>query len=208
METNFQRLDIYDVEELNNKRPETSMLQRKARHAVVFRPDRVVMRDGWVDSTLFHEAAYNEALVHPAMFSHTNPKKVAIIGGGDGSSLREALKHKTVEEALLLELDETIINVSKIHMPEWSDCSDLKGSADWCIEDPRTKVYHEDALAWFVERFSKGNSTEEPIDVVIMNALYVIENCRCSACSYHFAHIHLFSSQGRRIGKCLCRGFL
>jgi spermidine synthase len=171
VETNFQRLDIYDVEDLNNKRPETSLLQRKARHAVVLRTDRVVMLNGWVESTLFHEAAYNEALVHPAMFSHPNPKKVAIIGGGEGSSLRETLKHKTVEEALLLELDETIVNVSKIHMPEWSDCSDLKGSADWCIEDPRTKVFHEDALSWFADRYSNDNSTEEPIDVVILNAL-------------------------------------
>lgn len=174
VETNYQKLDIYDVEDLNNERPETSLLQRRSqdsRHAVVFRPDRVVMRDGWVESTLFHEAAYHEALVHPALFAHVNPKRIAIIGGGEGASLREVLKHNTVEEAVLLEIDETIVNVSKEHMPEWSDCSDLKGSASWCIEDPRTKLYHEDALTWFVDRYSSVQESTEPLDVVIMNAL-------------------------------------
>lgn len=130
------------------------------------------MRDGWVESTLFHEAAYHEALVHPALFAHDDPKRVAIIGGGEGASLREVLKHKTVEEAVLLEIDETIVNVSKIHMPEWSDCSDLKGSAAWCIDDARTRLFHEDALEWFVDHYASSEASDAaPMDVVIMNAL-------------------------------------
>jgi len=163
------------VKEVNNERLDTSSLLKRrsqdARHAVVVKPDRVVMRDGWVESTLFHEAAYHEALVHPALFAHANPKRVAIIGGGEGASLREVLKHKTVEEAVLLEIDETIVNVSKEYMPEWSDCSDLKGSAAWCIKDPRTRLYHEDALTWFVDRYASAEASAEAIDVVIMNAL-------------------------------------
>ena len=129
------------------------------------------MRDGWVESTLFHEAAYHEALVHPALFAHANPKRVTIIGGGEGASLREVLKHKTVKEAVLLEIDEKIVNLSKEYMPEWSDCSDLNGSASWCFDDPRTKLHHVDALKWFVDRYSSVESTIEPMDVVIMNAL-------------------------------------
>ena len=159
---------------MNNEHTDPSLFGRRSkdtRHPVVFRPDRVVMRNGWVESTLFHEAAYHEALVHPAMFAHTNPKRVAIVGGGEGASLREVLKHNTVEEAVLIEIDEKIVNVSKVHMPEWSDCSDLTGSASWCIEDPRTRLYHEDALTWFVERYSSVEKSADPMDVVILNAL-------------------------------------
>jgi spermidine synthase len=49
---------------------------------------------------------YHEALVHPALFSHSNPKRVAIIGGGEGATLREVLKHNTVSEAIMIEIDE------------------------------------------------------------------------------------------------------
>ncbi len=117
------------------------------------------------------EAAYHEALVHPAMFAHEAPKRVAIIGGGEGATLREVLKHNTVEEAIMIEIDEKMVNVSRQYIPEWSDCSDLEGSANWCVDDPRSTMYYEDALAWFMNRYSNGNSTAEPIDVIIVDAL-------------------------------------
>jgi spermidine synthase len=129
------------------------------------------MLDGVLQSSLFHEAAYHEALVHPALFSHSNPKRVAIVGGGEGATLRETLKHNTVEEAVMIDIDEKMVNVSRQHIPEWSDCSDIVGSASWCGDDPRAKIYYEDALNWFKTRYSDGGNSDMLLDVIIMDAL-------------------------------------
>lgn len=51
---------------------------------------------------------YQEMITHLAMFSHPNPKKVLVIGGGDGGVLREVVKHECVEEAILCDIDEVI----------------------------------------------------------------------------------------------------
>lgn len=50
--------------------------------------------------------SYQEMITHLAMNSHPNPKKVLVIGGGDGGVLREVVKHHTVEEAILCDIDE------------------------------------------------------------------------------------------------------
>lgn len=128
------------------------------------------MLDGWVQSTLFDEVPYHEALVHPALFAHNKPKRVAIIGGGEAATLREVLKHNTIEEAIMIEIDEMMVNVSREYLPEWSNCTDF--GSPWCVEDPRVKMYYEDALAWFMDRFSQLKLIEEEqLDVVIMDAL-------------------------------------
>jgi spermidine synthase len=124
-------------------------------------------------SRVYGEAAYHEALVHPSMFAHENPKRVAIIGGGEGATLREVLKHKTVERVTMLEIDEEMVNLSRTFLPEWSDCSNIQGSAKSCFEDPRAEVVYTDAIAWFIERFGGGKqiAEEDKYDVIIMDAL-------------------------------------
>lgn len=59
-------------------------------------------------------------ITHLAMNSHPNPKKVLVIGGGDGGVLREVVKHDTVEEAVLCDIDEAVIRVSKKYLPGMS----------------------------------------------------------------------------------------
>jgi spermidine synthase len=54
------------------------------------------------------------------LFAHPNPRKVLIIGGGDGGSVREALKHSTIEKIVLVEIDDEVINASKIFFPTLS----------------------------------------------------------------------------------------
>jgi spermidine synthase len=181
VETDFQTIDIFDTafqkKDLVNVYDKS--LHRHGSHNLVptnaARPDRIVFLDGWIQSTLFHEAAYHEALVHPGMFAHARPKRVAIIGGGECATLREVLKHNTVKEAIMIEIDEKMVNASREYLSEWSDCSDIEGSASWCVDDPRVKMYYQDALAWFVDRYSSGKEsreTAEPqLDVIIMDAL-------------------------------------
>ncbi|KAL7555860.1 hypothetical protein ACA910_009942 [Epithemia clementina (nom. ined.)] len=143
--------------------------------------NKKIFLDGVLQSTLHGLEPYHEALVQPALLAHPNPKRVAIIGGGEGATLREVLKHKTVETCVMVEIDAEFIQFGKEYMPEWNDCSDFivpsqqrdgtkSGS---CFDDPRTELYMEDAVAWFIDRYGdKDNiSREDQFDVVIMDAL-------------------------------------
>lgn len=129
--------------------------------------------DGVLQSRRSGDAAYHEALVHPSMFAHDGPKRVAIIGGGEGATLREVLKHKTVEKVVMIEIDKEMVRLSREYLPEWNDCSMLIGRADNCFDDERVEVYYDDAFAWFIDRFGTNStySDDEHFDVIIMDAL-------------------------------------
>jgi Spermine/spermidine synthase domain/S-adenosylmethionine decarboxylase len=135
--------------------------------------DRILFLDHVVQSSRFGLEAYHEALVHPALLAHPDPKRVAIIGGGEGATMREVLKHSTVEKVIMIEIDAAMVDASKIALLEWNDCSDLVGSADSCFDDPRAEIYLEDAVGWFIDRFNKNESISEveKFDVIIMDAL-------------------------------------
>lgn len=63
---------------------------------------------------------YQEMITHLAMNSHPNPQRVLVIGGGDGGVLREVVKHSTVETAILCDIDESVIRLSKKYLPGMS----------------------------------------------------------------------------------------
>lgn len=120
------------------------------------------------------EQAFHETLVHPAMFTHPNPKHIAIVGGGEGASIREILKHKTVESITMIEIDEMVVDIAKVHLPYMNDCSDIDGVAESCFDDERTTLIHEDAVSWFKDHYgSKGKKrNEKPVanfDVIILD---------------------------------------
>eukprot|EP00529_Nitzschia_sp_RCC80_P004790 CAMPEP_0113451936 /NCGR_PEP_ID=MMETSP0014_2-20120614/6591_1 /TAXON_ID=2857 /ORGANISM="Nitzschia sp." /LENGTH=944 /DNA_ID=CAMNT_0000343299 /DNA_START=332 /DNA_END=3166 /DNA_ORIENTATION=- /assembly_acc=CAM_ASM_000159 len=142
-------------------------------HPELFLPDRIVFLDGLLQSRRSGDAPYHEALVHPLLLAHKNPKRVAIIGGGEGATLREVLKHSTIEKVVMIEIDEMMVNTSRKYLPEWNDCSNILGRSDNCFDDPHTELYCEDAFAWFKDRFSNQEDVrpEEKFDIVIMDAL-------------------------------------
>ncbi|NJD56554.1 MAG: polyamine aminopropyltransferase [Nitrospirae bacterium] len=78
---------------------------------------RVLVLDGVVQITQRDEFFYHEMLTHVVMNSHPDPKNVIVIGGGDGGTVREVLKHKSVEKVYFIEIDEEVINVSKTYFP-------------------------------------------------------------------------------------------
>lgn len=176
VETDFQTVDIFDV----IARRTGSLQQYKeslkddssyhAQHAELFRPDRLVFLDGVSQSRRHGEHAYHEALVHPAMIAHANPKRVAIIGGGEGATLREVLKYKGLEKVVMVEIDQIMVEVSQQHLPDWNSCDFLEGGTTSCFDDPRAEVYYEDAIAWFIDRFYSGKDHSK-FDVIIMDAL-------------------------------------
>lgn len=68
----------------------------------------VLVLDNVIQCTEYDEFSYQEMITHLAMHSHPNPKKVLVIGGGDGGVLREVVKHECVEEATLCDIDEVL----------------------------------------------------------------------------------------------------
>jgi len=98
---------------------------------------------------------------------------VAIVGGGEGATLREVLKHRTVREAVMVEIDEELVGLCREHLPEWNDCSDVAGSAAAnCFDDDRATLRYMDAFKWFLDSFGDDDDIrEERFDVIIMDAL-------------------------------------
>lgn len=179
IQTDFQTMDVYDVlrpgrsVELYEKSL-TNDGSYESLNPELFAPDRIVFLDGVLQSCKSGDAAYHEALVHPAMFAHENPKRVAIVGGGEGATLREVLKHTTVEKVIMIDIDEKMVQLSKKALPFWSDCSNLKYSTKSCFDDPRVETYYLDAFKWFIDRYADDNNgefDELPFDVIIMDAL-------------------------------------
>ncbi|KAG7821832.1 hypothetical protein KL942_000701 [Ogataea angusta] len=92
----------------------------KFQDVLVFRSTdfgNVLVLDGIIQVTERDEFAYQEMITHVPLFAHPCPKKVLVIGGGDGGVLREVLKHDCVERATLVEIDESVISLSKKYLP-------------------------------------------------------------------------------------------
>jgi spermidine synthase len=180
-ETDFQHVDIYEIIRSSESFESTtstddhddgSSSPGQSLLPSMYRPDKILFLDGVQQSSYFGDAAYHEALVHPAMIAHPNPRRVAIIGGGEGATLREVLKHNTVREVTMVDIDGRLIELCREYMPEWSDCSDLDGSdADSCFDDTRASVEAKDAFGWFIDSFGGDDRREEQFDVIIMDAL-------------------------------------
>lgn len=199
VETDFQRIDIYDYIDHRSgsiKLYETSLegnITYESMNHHFFSPSREVFLDGVLQSTKHGDEAYHESLVHPGMFTHSSPERVVIVGGGEGGTLREVLKHKSVKNVMMLEIDELMSDFSRKYLPYMNDCSDSKGSsASCCFDDDRADVIFEDATAWLLDEFgddglgptakmwarhNENDDFEELLDIIIMDALdpmYVI----------------------------------
>lgn len=115
---------------------------------------RVLALDGVIQTTYADAAIYAEMLVHVPFLAHGAVRKVLVIGGGDGSVLQEALRYKQLEKATVVEIDASVVAMTKEWMPE------ICGSA---FEDARTEVLIQDATQ-FVQ------STPEKYDVIICDS--------------------------------------
>lgn len=112
---------------------------------------KMLILDGDTQSSQLDEFIYHESLVQPAMILHPNPKKVLILGGGEGATLYQALLHKQVEKVVMIDIDEEVVNLCVQHMPEWSNGA---------IDSKRAEVIYDDAKK-YVE------TTNEKFDVII-----------------------------------------
>jgi len=102
---------------------------------------RMLVHDDVIMVTERDEAHYHEMIVHPGMITHPHPEKVLVIGGGDGGTMREVLKHNSVKEAHLCEIDEEVVKVCRQYFPA------LASSFD----DPRCRLFFEDGAKFIKE---------------------------------------------------------
>jgi len=114
---------------------------------------KCLILDGHMQSAQADEFIYHENLVHPAMVACPDPRKVLIVGGGEGATLYEVLRHKTVEKAWMIDIDQRVVELCDQYMSEWH-----RGA----FKDKRTELRFEDGRK-FLE------NSKEKFDVIIID---------------------------------------
>jgi spermidine synthase len=97
---------------------------------------------------------YHEMMSHPALFTHPDPKRICIIGGGDCGTLREVLRHPGVEQAVQIDIDERVTRLAEIYFPELTESNG----------DPRARLLFEDGVRWIQQAEAGG------IDIIIVDS--------------------------------------
>ena len=128
----FQRIDIYDTTDWG----------------------KLMVIDGCMMVTTRDNFFYHEMMSHPALFTHANPKKVVVIGGGDCGTLREVLRHRSVESAIQVEIDERVTRLAEKYFPELCASN----------HDPRAQLLFIDGIKWMAE------CAPESLDIVIIDS--------------------------------------
>jgi spermidine synthase len=112
---------------------------------------KILLIDGIIMVTESDEFCYHEMIAHVPLCVHTKAQKVLVIGGGDGGTVREILKHDNIKEVEVCEIDEKVIEVSKKHFPYLANS----------FNDPRVQIYCEDG-----NKFIKAKKNEYDIIIV------------------------------------------
>ncbi|MBM4345508.1 MAG: polyamine aminopropyltransferase [Deltaproteobacteria bacterium] len=133
-ETPFQTIDVFEAEGWGT----------------------VLALGGVTNVTDRDESGYHEMLAHPALLAHPNPKRVLIIGGGDGGTLREVLRHPEVQRAVLVDIDGEVIRCARQYFPQCAVA----------LDDPRAEVIVGDGLAYVEDAAAAGGQ----FDVILVDS--------------------------------------
>ncbi|ADU52418.1 spermidine synthase [Thermaerobacter marianensis DSM 12885] len=113
---------------------------------------RMLVLDDVIQTSQKDEFAYHEMMAHVPLFAHPDPRRVLVIGGGDGGVLREVLRHPTVEEAHMAEIDPQVVEAARRFLPELND-----------FDNPRARVFFTDGIRHVEEH-------PEAYDVIIVDS--------------------------------------
>jgi len=131
-QTPFQLIEIYETERFGN----------------------LMVIDGFIMLSGYDNFLYHEMMSHPALFTHPNPERVLIIGGGDCGTLHEVLKHSGVKHALQVDIDERVTRLSERFFPELCEAN----------SDSRAELNFADGIQW-VKSTATGT-----VDVIIVDS--------------------------------------
>jgi len=130
VQTSFQKIAIYETLEFG----------------------RLMVIDGCIMLSSRENFIYHEMMSHPALFIHTNPRKIVIIGGGDCGTLREVLKHP-IESITQIDIDEQVMRLSERYFPELCESN----------SDSRAQFLFEDGIKWM------ANAHKNSVDIIIVD---------------------------------------
>lgn len=105
---------------------------------------RILVLDGVINVAEKDEFIYHEMLAHVPLITHPHPRSVLVVGGGDGGTVREVLKHPTIDRIELVEIDSAVVEVSRAFLP-FVSCE---------LDNPKVHITYEDA-AYFVQKTSQ-----------------------------------------------------
>src|SRR5215468_6600609 len=114
---------------------------------------KVLVLDGRIQSSQHDEFIYHEILVQPGLLAHPKPQRAMVIGGGEGATVREILRHPSVTDCLMVDIDGEVVEECKKHLPEMHQ---------GVFDDKRTRVLHEDARAYL-------EKTQERFDLIVVD---------------------------------------
>ena len=114
---------------------------------------RVLTLDDLMMTTEGDEYHYHEMITHIPMMQHKCPKSVLVIGGGDGGTIREVMKHKTVERAVLCEIDGMVIEACKKYLPTIS-CE---------LDNPKVEILVQDAIEYMKDK-------KDEFDIILIDS--------------------------------------
>ncbi|KAL9688735.1 hypothetical protein QQ045_033159 [Rhodiola kirilowii] len=123
---------------------------------------KALVIDGKLQSAEIDEFIYHESLVHPALLHHPNPKSIFIMGGGEGSTAREILRHNTVNKVVMCDIDEEVVQFCKSYLVVNTEA----------FADARLDLIINDARAELQNR-------EEQFDVIIGDLADPVEGGPC-----------------------------
>lgn len=118
-QTPFQKIEIYDTEWFG----------------------KLMVIDGCTMVSERENFLYHEMMTHPVLYTHARPETVWIIGGGDCGSLREVLRHREVQSAVQIEIDERVTRLAETYFPDLCESN----------HDPRAQLLFIDGLRWVQE---------------------------------------------------------
>lgn len=113
----------------------------------------LLLNDGIMMLSERDEFVYHEMIAHVPMFTLKNPERVLIIGGGDGGTAREVLRHKCVKRAVMVEIDGMVVEACKKHLP----------SLACALDDPRLELIIDDGVKY-------AQNTDETFDAVLIDS--------------------------------------
>lgn len=131
-QSQFQHLEIYETESFGN----------------------LMVIDGCTMVSTGDNFFYHEMISHPVLYTHPDPKRVWIIGGGDCGTLKEVLKHPSVEKAVQIDIDERVTRLAEIYFPELCESNN----------DPRADLKFIDGIKWVKD--AEPNS----VDIIIVDS--------------------------------------
>ena len=114
---------------------------------------KMLLNDGLIMVTERDEFVYHDMIAHVPLFVHPNPKNVLVIGGGDGGTAREVLRHNSVEKCTMVEIDKLVVDACIEHIPQTSSA----------LNDERLILLFEDGVE-FVK------NTKEKYDVILVDS--------------------------------------